>query len=358
MKRLLRPQVLLWIVLPFLLWWAWRGIAWSEVADLLKGLLGWRILAWVGVNVILVLLFNLRWWLILSFLGHKVPFLHLAGYRLAGFAVSFLTPGPQFGGEPLQVQALRRKERIPAALALASVVLDKSIELMSNFMFLASGLLVLLTGGLLRQSSQAAPHLVLASLLGAGLLALLPLGYLGLLWVGKRPLAALLQRLVRGRFPARRLKDWAGIARLAEDQAADFCRFQPLGFGLILLQSLLVWCFLVFDYWLSFILLGLSLPLTQVIFILVAARLALLLPVPGGIGMLEASQVLAAQALGFDPDFAVSVNLLARCRDFLLAGWGALLAAKLLGKSTGQPLPVRVEDQFLVKQEVEHETGS
>jgi hypothetical protein len=47
-------------VLPFLLV-GLAGIAWSQVADLLKSLLGWRILAWVKLNVILVLLFNLRY---------------------------------------------------------------------------------------------------------------------------------------------------------------------------------------------------------------------------------------------------------------------------------------------------------
>jgi hypothetical protein len=132
-----------------------------------------------------------------------LPFLHLAGYRLA-FAVSFLTP-PAVWREPLQLQALRRKAYSEAP-ALASVVLDKSIELMSNFMFLASGLLVLLLGGL-RATGQAAPP-GSSWPPGAGLLALLPLSYLGLLWWESarwQPAAT----SVRGRFPARHLKDWA-----------------------------------------------------------------------------------------------------------------------------------------------------
>jgi len=328
-KRFFRPHWLLWGLLVVFLWWAWKDVAWAQVAALLQGLLGWRLLVWLVVNDVITLLFSLRWWLILAAMGQRVPYLKLAGYRLAGFAVSFFSPGPQFGGEPLQVYALTRQEHIPNDHALAAVVLDKLLELLGNFLFLATGIGIILGGGLLPLKALPGPGLALV------LLALLPVGYLVLLWQGKRPLTVLLNAAARSRLTAhsdgisQHITRWVDTARRAEDLAADFCHCRPGLLAVIALQSLLVWGLVVFEYWLTMRLLGLWLPVRQVIFMLVAARLALLLPVPGGMGTLEASQVLAAQMLQINPAFAVSFTLLARARDFLLAGLGLAVAVAL-----------------------------
>jgi hypothetical protein len=58
-----------------------------------------------------------------------------------------------------------------------------------------------------------------------------------------------------------------------------------------------------------------------------AARLAYLLPIPAGAGALEASQVFAAEALGVNPVFAISISLLIRGRDLSLAALGLYLGA-------------------------------
>ncbi len=67
------------------------------------------------------------------------------------------------------------------------------------------------------------------------------------------------------------------------------------------LVSLSVWLGMVFEYWLMTYFLGLRLSLMQAVSALTAARLAFLTPLPGGLGALEASQVLALQTLGLDP---------------------------------------------------------
>ena len=69
-----------------------------------------------------------------------------------------------------------------------------------------------------------------------------------------------------------------------------------------------------------------------------ATRLAFLTPLPGGLGALEAGQVLAMQTIGLDPALGISVSLLIRARDlaFGLAGMG--IGARLSGR--GERLPV------------------
>ena len=341
MKRFLRPRWFVWGLLPILLWWAWKEVSLTQVVQLLSGLSIWQILMLLCLNGCLTLLFSLRWWLILIALGFKMPYLKLAGYRLAGFAISFLTPGPQFGGEPVQVYALTSKEHIPGPVALASVVLDKTLELLASFTFLAFGVLVVLTSGLMPDHRLTQVGLALGSLVA------LPGVYLGLLLFGKRPLSAGLELAARRvPFAAGQVRKIARAIEPAEEQALDFCRGQPGVFSLVLVVSMLVWGLVILEYWLSFRFLGLALSFVQVVFALVAGRAALLLPVPGGFGTLEVSQVLVLRALGHDPAFAVGVMLLARVRDLLLAGLGIWRGIALTRYKSIQSLPVQAGESF------------
>lgn len=340
-KKLMRGLVL--ILLPLLLWWAWRDISIADLVRLMQTLKFWQVGALIGLNTALIFLMSLRWWLILRLQGFIVQYHSLAGYRLAGFAVSFLTPGPQFGGEPVQVFLLANRSRVPGSVALASVILDKAIELMANFTFLAVGILVVLADGLLvghRLTQLALPMLALVGL---------PAGYLAALWMGKRPFTFFLGWVVSLRWMAQRSSRWVDTICMAEEQAADFCRSHPVMFALILAQSLVVWGVMVFEYWLSFSFLGLTLSIPQVLFTLVAARIALLLPMPGGLGTLEASQVLAIRALQLDPVYAVGVLLLARARDLLLAGIGMGMVMMWTRNKpvTNLPVPAGEENQII-----------
>ena len=124
----------------------------------------------------------------------------------------------------------------------------------------------------------------------------------------------------------------AGV-QSAELQVSAFCRQHPnsllAAFGL----SVLVWLALVFEYWLALRFLGLELVWWQLIVIITAARLSLLTPIPAALGVLEAGQAIALQALGFAPEFGISIGLIIRARDVffgLLGLWlGGVLSLKL-----------------------------
>ena len=48
-----------------------------------------------------ILAMTARWWIILRADNPGIPFWPLIRYRLAVFGLSYFTPGPQVGGEPL-----------------------------------------------------------------------------------------------------------------------------------------------------------------------------------------------------------------------------------------------------------------
>jgi uncharacterized membrane protein YbhN (UPF0104 family) len=89
--------LLVWGLVVFLLWLALKDVSWHDLGTLLSRLQAVQILVLLLVNSLIILLLGARWWLILKVQGHRIPFLAAAGYRLAAFSVSYLTPGPAAG---------------------------------------------------------------------------------------------------------------------------------------------------------------------------------------------------------------------------------------------------------------------
>jgi glycosyltransferase 2 family protein len=329
-RGLARPRYLLWLAVFGLLLLAARGVAWQEVGSVLGRLGPAQILVLAGVNTLILVMLSGRWWLILAAQGYRIPFLRLLGYRLAGFGVSYFTPGPQFGGEPLQVYLVHRHHDVPREAAIAAVTLDKLLELLANFAFLVGGLACVMHCGVFGAAVGRLPLIV------AGALLCLPVGFLAATWAGWRPAARLVDGLA-GHVPWQRLP--AGgrlegrarrIQRLTvagETEATLFMRRHPTTMLQALWVSLVVWAAMVGEYWLMLHFLGWSLPPAQTIGALTAARLAFLVPLPGGLGTLEASQVVALNALGLPLVAGVSLSLLIRARDIILGGLGLYIAA-------------------------------
>lgn len=315
------PVIWLWVLLPGALFFLiLRAVPLSEIWAVLSSLSLGALLLLGAINLVIFLLLSSRWGLILRALGHPIRLRSLAAYRLAGFSITYFTPGPQMGGEPLQIHLARARQRVPGASALASVSLDKLLELLVNFTFLIFGLLVILDQGFWTPSATR-QILMLAVILLA-----LPSGYLFVLWKGVRPL-----RRIAGLLPENQtarlaiLRTILSVGEEAEHKVAAFCRSNPRALLRASGLSVVIWAAMILEYYLSLRLLGLPVNLSQAVMALTAARLAFLLPMPAGLGTLEASQVLVLQALGFSPAVGLSVALLIRGRDLLLASAGLLL---------------------------------
>ena len=344
MRRFLRqrhPYMGAFIALAFipLLAWAVHDLSLQEIVAALQGLTSLELLALFTLNGFIFLLFNSRWWLILRSQGYSLPYLTLSGYRLSAFSVSYFTPGTQFGGEPLQVYWLKKRHAIPGPQALAAVALDKLFEMIANFTFLALGLLLAF------KDSQIASNLGPAVMALTAALFVLPLAYLLALRRGSFPLTALTKRLPRRL--AERLNLQKAIPWFAEGEGEIqvLIRQKPVTILGVLALSGLVWALLLAEYWLSLTFLGVQTDLIQAIAALTAARVAFLTPLPGGLGALEAGQVLAMQTLGIHPAVGISLSLLIRARDVSFGLLGLLWAGMLSRSSRrGIPMPAQSGD--------------
>ncbi|HEX9595494.1 MAG TPA: lysylphosphatidylglycerol synthase transmembrane domain-containing protein [Anaerolineales bacterium] len=303
-----------WVFLLFLglilFFWSFRSVPFNEIVRVLGSLQLWKLIVLLALNLAILLIAPSRWWLILRAQGNQVPYLAAARYRLAASAVSYFTPGQNFGGEPLLVISLRKHHKIKGSEALAAVTLDRAIEAFGNFGVLAAGIAFVISLDLVWDMELQTPLLIALAALT------IPVAYLAALWAGLRPVGRMLRRF-KNNF-------MAGV-RSAEDGLGSLIRRKPALFAVGLAVSALVWSALFFEFWLALNYLGLRLELSQLVFVVTAGRLALLAPTPGALGALEASQMLAVQALGFDSAYGLGLGLLIRARDILFALAGLVL---------------------------------
>ena len=293
-----------WGLALLVLWLVVRAVPLREVWRTLALLRGWQLAALVVLNGLVLLGLNGRWYILLHGLGYKLPFWSLLGHRLAAFGVSYFTPGPQFGGEPVQVVLVERQHGVPRSVAIAAVSLDKAVELLLNFGFLAFGVLLVVQNGLLGEAVGG------QTAVWTTLLLLPPILYLWLIWRGRQPVSWLLRAVKLGR--------WETAVSTSEAQMITLCQQNSGALLGAIGISALTWALLIAEFYAMASFLGVSLSLAQLIALLTAARVAFLLPLPGGLGTLEASQVWALELMGFNPAVGLGLSLLIRLRDVSL----------------------------------------
>ena len=309
-----------YLILVLLLWWALQTVPFSEIWDALRQLKLWQVGTLLGLNALVLLAMTARWWVILRAENPAIPFLLLVRYRLAVFGLSYFTPGPQVGGEPLQVIYLQRNHNVTFARATAAVIMDKLLEFLANFILLGIGLTAAIRVGLVTRGSTQA----IGSLIPLAVILLWPLIHLILLYRGRYPVSA----VMRAAMSLTKNQKWMRLIIVSERMAGAFTRRHPKSLLGALGFSLLSWAGMAAEYFMMAGFLQTQLTAEQTLAALTAALFAFLMPLPGGLGALEASQVYVMTAFGHPAAIGIGISLLMRARDILNGGLGLLLAGR------------------------------
>ena len=312
--------LVIYAFLAVLLYFALRNAPLTEILSAM----GQLQLSQIGVlfllNALVIAAMTARWWVIVRAEYPGMPFLPMIRYRLAVSGLSYFTPGPQVGGEPLQVLYLQRSHGISFARATAAVIVDKLLEFFANFILIAIGLTAALRIGLFSRTSLQ----LSAGLIPLAVVLVWPAIHLVLLYRGRYPISSLL-RATAGLMGTPR---WARLIIVSERMAASFTRRKPGWLLIALLFSFAAWAGMALEYFLIASYLNANLSFEQTLAALTAALVAFLIPLPGGLGALEASQVFALQAMGYAPALGISISLIMRGRDILNGVVGLLLVSK------------------------------
>lgn len=327
--------LLLWLLALALATWTLWQLPLGEIASGLR-LLTWSDwVLWSAVNVAILYIAVKRWQILGRAMDAHLSLTRLFRLRQAGGAISFLTPGPHFGGEPLQLYWLHKHFRLSLHRAVGMLGLDRFMETGVNIAVLLAGVLMLLGTTLLPVGDWLQISFILATVLGV-MLILVAVALRHPVWLARhfRPLA---QRWRKDEYAAdsesgegnKTQGGWLALVNLMRSALSH----QKPRLWLALLLSLAGWVALVIELLVLMSLLGLSPTWLEIVLVMVSMRLAMLLPVPGGIGTIEASVLWSFRLLGLPVSAAAGLIALIRLRDVvvLLIGLGCLWSFRKSG---------------------------
>ena len=267
-----------------------------------------------------VLALSWRWGFVMGGWHSPIGLAHLALFRSAAHTLAVLVPSGKLGGDPLRAW-LAAREGITGGRAISGVAVDRTLEIGSSAPFSVLFALILLQHGVPQLEQALVTVLFGTFALGAGVFVAVRR-----LRDGRGLVASFARSTPLGRISAIE-------ARMDVAEAADHATAELVGrpgrmavaFGAGLVANLLVIAEFAMLMW------AFDLPSepTAVVAAIFATGAAHMLPIPGGVGVLEGAQVWIFQMLGYPTDVGLAVGLAVRMRELLWMAPG--VAFLLLG---------------------------
>lgn len=294
----------------------------EQVRDTLTSVRPEWLVVWLVVEAAIFIGLTLRWRSLLRGLGADVRLPRLVGVRIAGLAMGTLTPGAKLGGEPLRAYLIAR-DGVPGGPAIASVAVDRALELVANLVFAVAYCALFA----LRDRTSALRVLVVVAASGVAFLA---------------ATLYLVHRLRRGDsiVPARLRAVLERLGAKAETTESMDAALRELLFARrrllvgAMAASLVLNAMILAEYGVLFIAFGVWPTLPDLAGALLGVGLAHALPIPASLGALEGAQAAVFGLADDDARLAVIAGTVARVRDigWTLPGIVYLAASALFGR--------------------------
>jgi len=288
----------------------------GKIGETLTAFSGFEGLAILGASFLIWLVEIWRWKFILKSHGEDLPFFQLGEILLASFSLFYLfSSAAILGAEGFRIYAFKKKFSIAWEKSLAISIIERILRASMMLLFLIPGAIAF---PLLTKVSLNNYGLTVAGLIGVLSLALIFFYY-----------RSLKNKSIFGWF----LKIFSvkkNVTQKIEKEIFHFFDFRkPLlwkGLGITFLKYSLI----LFRVWLILIFLkGLGVNFLLALTILFFIYLSYLLPLPAGLGVLEASQLIAFSALGLGTAAGISFSFIIRGAELVVALFGLVLLIKL-----------------------------
>lgn len=290
------------VLAAFLLWLATRGV---DSRALLAAMASARPLELVMIVVLTVLMYGIRamrWRLLLPSLRDASIF-DLFGITNIGFMAGLFIPR---AGEVLRPYLAARRYKVGVSAGLASIVLERLIDLITVLFLLALYMFVLP-----RPIAERSDALMTTLRAGAGvvfLIALAGMGFLAALRVEGGPA----RRLLDGSLGVLPGKLGARLRGLVSSfiSGLDVFGSSPAQWARLVAESLLLWVTIGVIIHLNSIAFGFDIPFHTAFLITAFLTVGVAIPTPGMVGGFHASYTLALTAIyGMDQGRAVAAAL-------------------------------------------------
>ncbi len=248
----------------------------------------------------------------------KLSFGRLFLHRMSSFGLSYLTPSAQTGGEPLRIMLLSH-DHVPTKIGTTSVIIDKALEFATLFTFIGLGLFVALLEGSLPQEAQTGMGITLVVLV----FAIAWFYYASWKDIGVFSSFLRITRLTR----FQRIQNIEKEVKEIESQMSWFYKNHFRSFVMLILVSLVITSFLLLEHYLVAYFMGVRLTFFQTFLSSTIPYLAYVVPIPGGLGVLEGGHAAIFSLLGVNINAFVLVFII-RIRDLVFVLIGLVHASR------------------------------
>lgn len=303
------------LVFAIMIWRIGPGVIWRQ----LRKLNAWTLALLFAMRAGYLLFRTWIWRVVYSRYDAPPPFTHLFAARIAGHAVSYLTPSAYVGGEAVRALMVEGRDR---KKTLASVIVDTTFGVLGVGVLAVLGVIAVLAGSPLPFSARAA----LAGSFAASALVL------GTLIHKQRSgffewLAGIPARLgLRPRFIEKNRER----IRNVDAHIADFYALGSRGPIQVFALYLLLNAFWIVEIFVTLRALGApGLTIGKSVLVGALGAVGLVVPTtPASLGTYEASNLAVFAGLGWSAGLAMSMILVRRALSLFWAGAGLLIIGK------------------------------
>lgn len=322
MKKFHTSSIILGVILlSFLIWRIGADELWQELARL-----GWGLVPLILIEGVADLFHTLGWRHCLKDVHRSFGFSRLFRIRLAGYSINYLTPTASLGGEVTKGTLLTANGS--GATAASGVIIGKLAYTFAQLLFVGLGSIITLW-------NVALPAGVWPAMLAGS--ALLALGVIGFLLVQKYgALGFLVHWVAKRNFGGNLLRKASQQVEEVDLELRLFYRDRPWELPLAMLwHSFGFVCGIAQSWYFLYLLTGhTSLAVAAGIWFLGSWFDFLTFAIPLGIGIQEATRVIALKALGYDLVMGLAYGVTLRLEQIFWAGCGLLCYATLLSEKS------------------------
>lgn len=272
--------------------------------------LSFKLIPYIFVTFLIHVLLAYKWGLILRTTRYKVPLHKLFLYRLIGQAISYITPSAHIGGEPIRAILLKR-HNIELSKGFSSVIIDKSIEITFYIFFGIIGIIILIFNYSLPSKS-----IIIVYSLVIALIFFLVFYYRMSKGLG---FITPIFRIIKIRYA------YEEKIREFERNVSDFFKFHKKVLYKVLIISYLWWILMFLEYAILLNLLHIHINFINVFLVIIGVNVAYMVPLPAGLGVLEAFQIAIFKFIKLNAAYALVASIVIRLKDLFWTIIGLLL---------------------------------
>jgi len=266
------------------------------------------ILLFLVASISILLGKTYKWQIILRSHGESIGFFRLMMCKLSGIAISFITPIAMMGGG-FAMGYLLTKEKVKSPIAISSVVLDKSFELIMSLLFTVFGVIIILTSSAIKGNTLL-------------LLGIMPIIFFLMIFFmydrirkKKGIFTSLFKTLKIDK--VKWLKKYNKVIRKSEKNVVLFLKENKKESIKALIVTALSWGLMLLEYKFALLAIGLDVNWAVIFATIAVVGLTYSVPIPAALGVLEGGQASLFSAIGLGAGAGVALSLVIRIRDIL-----------------------------------------